>query len=70
MSKLTTAEKAKRYDALQAAMAMTKQTYRRERADAESTYYLNPGTQIGAYEKGRADACSRFLDYLERWTGL
>ena len=69
MIHLTASEKAARYDALQAAIAVTKKTWTILRDDAEKRYRENafPGN-IGAYDKGLADGLSRALDYLERWS--
>lgn len=68
MIHLTTAEKASRFDALQAAFIYTKQTYD-EFANGYKKQYENgrDNDLIGAYKKGLSDAFTRMSADIERW---
>lgn len=65
---LTTKEKADRYDALQMAIKITLEGYRRRRDEHDRQYREaeNVGV-IGAYSKGLSDAFSHVIADLERW---
>jgi len=65
---MTNKEKAERYDALMAAIAVTKISYQRLRDDCERRYSEAKELGIiGSYSKGMADGCSRIVADLERW---
>ena len=69
MSTLTMKERADRYDALQAAIRVTRDFYRRARDHADKQYReAKELGLIGAYSKGLSDGYSQMLDYLERWS--
>ena len=67
---LTKAEKAARYDGLQAAIRFTAQAYRTRRTECLRNYeaYGADTGVIAAYNKGMADAFGIFLEALERWS--
>jgi len=68
MIHLTTAEKASRFDALQAAFIATKQTYDEFANGYKKRYESKQDTDIlGAYEKGLSDAFTRMGTDIERW---
>lgn len=65
---MTTEEKAKRYDILQAAFEITKKVYKGRRDKARQKLADHEGTLIIAgYSKGQMDAYSDFIDSLEQW---
>ena len=68
MITLTTKEKADRYDALQMAIKITLEGYRRRRDEHDRQYSeaTDVGV-IGAYTKGLSDAFSHAIADLERW---
>lgn len=68
MITLTTKEKADRYDALQMAIKITLDGYRRCRDEHDRQYSeaTDVGV-IGAYNKGLSDAFSYAIADLERW---
>ena len=69
MITLTTEEKADRYDALQMAIKITLERYRRHRDEHDRQYREMPGVGvIGAYTKGLSDAFSHAIADLERWS--
>ena len=66
---LTKADKAARYDALQAAIRYTTKQYRTQRTACLQRYELY-GAKTGvlsAYNKGMADAYELMAEVLERW---
>ena len=65
MIHLTEKEKADRFDALQAAFRITKDSYELLRADADRRY--RGADVIGAYNKGLSDGYGKIIDDLERW---
>lgn len=65
MIRLTEKEKADRFDSLQTAFKVAKESYERRRADADKRY--RDATPIGAYNKGLSDGFGYILDDLERW---
>ena len=69
MITLTTKEKAERYDALQMAIKITLEGYRRRRDEYDRRYReaTDVGV-IGAYTKGLSDACRQVIGDLERWS--
>jgi len=64
---LTKAEKAARYDALQAAIKFTSKQLRRRQADALLRHEINGADVVGSYSKGLADAYELAAEVLERW---
>lgn len=66
---LTKAEKAARYDALQAAFRYTAKQYRARRTECLQRYeaYGADAGLLGAYNKGMADAYEVSAAVLERW---
>ena len=68
MAKLTTQEKAARYDALQVAIKLNIDNYQSRKQDAQSRYnkniMCNSADLIAAYNKGIADTCDIFLFLL------
>ena len=66
---LTKAEKAARYDALQAAIRYMAKQYRTRRAECLQRYeaYGADTGVLGAYNKGMADAYEVSAEVLERW---
>ena len=72
MARLTTEEKANRYDALQAAIEINIKTYKSRQQDAQNRY--DKGTvcdrvdMIAAYNKGIADTCEDVLTMLAAFT--
>lgn len=66
---LTKAEKAARYDALQAAIRFTAKAYQARRTECLRNYeaYGADTGIIAAYNKGMADAYEVFAEALERW---
>lgn len=68
MGKLTTQEKARRYDALQCAIEL-KTRFLREQLDADLKAYGEAPSPslIDAYRKGQADAFGLLIHDLERW---
>lgn len=68
MGKLTTQEKARRYDSLQCAIEL-KVRFLREQRDADLKAYGEAPSQslIDAYSKGQADAFNLLIHDLERW---
>ena len=65
---LTTKEKADRYDALQLAIKITLEGYRKRAKEHERQY--NEAKElgiIGAYSKGLSDAFFHAVNDLERW---
>ena len=65
MIRLTEKEKADRFDSLQTAFKVAKESYERRRADADKRY--RDATPIGAYNRGLSDGFGYILDDLERW---
>ena len=68
MGKLTTQEKARRYDALQCAIEF-KTRFLREQRDADLKAYgeaTSPSLN-DAYRKGQADVLGCLIHDLERW---
>lgn len=65
MARLTTREKAERYDALQSAIEYTIELYKRREQDAKAKY--KDATVIGAYNKGLADAYKDTIQTLRRF---
>jgi len=68
MTKLTTKEKADRYDALQMAIKITMDGYRKRR-DMHERQYKEPKDIgiLGAFNKGLSNAYSYVIGDLERW---
>lgn len=68
MGKLTTREKAERYDGLQCTIEL-KTRFLREQRDADLKAYSEATSPslIDAYRKGQADAFDRLIHDLERW---
>ena len=66
---LTKAEKAARYDALQAAIRYMAKQYRTRRTECLQRYetYGTDAGLLGAYSKGMADAYELVAEVLERW---
>ena len=66
---LTKAEKAERYDALQAAIRFMAKQYRTRRTECLQRYeaYGADTGVLGAYNKGMADAYEVSAEVLERW---
>ena len=66
---LTKAEKAARYDALQAAIRFMEKQYRTRRTECLRKYeaYGADTGVLGAYNKGMADAYEVMAEVLERW---
>ena len=66
---LTKAEKAARYDALQAAIRYMAKQYRTRRTECLQRYeaYGADAGVLGAYNKGMADAYEVSAEVLERW---
>lgn len=66
---LTKAEKATRYDALQAAIRYMAKQYRTRRTECLQRYeaYGADTGVLGAYNKGMADAYEVSAEVLERW---
>ncbi len=62
---LTKEEKAKRFDSLQFAFEIAKDTYKRRSLEASAKY--KTADIIGAYNKGLADAYAQMLEDIERW---
>lgn len=67
MIKLTQKEKADRFDALQTAFKVAKESYERLRTDADNKYRNITLNVLSAYNKGLSDGYGRILDDLERW---
>lgn len=68
MTKLTNAEKAARYDALQAAIKYTIECYKRHIEYNYKRYEeLTSEGVLGAYNYGVADGFRYALEDLERW---
>ena len=68
MLKLTKDEKASRYDALQIAIKVTLESYRRRQKDSEIRFdEAKHDGIVGAYTKGQADAFALIVSDLERW---
>ena len=67
MLRLTTEEKAARYDALQAAIKHTIKAYKRRRTEALKNYQAYGALNIGAYSLGAADAFGQAVEAMERW---
>ena len=68
MITLTTKEKANRYDALQMAIKITLEGYRRRRDEHDRQYKAAENVGVtGAYSKGLSDAFSHAIADLERW---
>ena len=66
---MTTKEKAERYDALQVAIKLTLEVYRRRAKEHERQYYeAQAFGVIGAYSKGLSDAFYSVSRDLERWS--
>ena len=65
---LTKAEKAARYDALQAAIRYKAKQYRARRTECLQRYEIYGADTgvLGAYNKGMADAFEVMADVLER----
>lgn len=72
MAKLTTQEKAARYDALQMAININIKTYQSRKQDAQSRYSKNTTCNnvdlIAAYNKGIADTCDDMITTLTAFT--
>lgn len=72
MARLTTEEKANRYDALQAAIEINIKTYKSRQQDAQNRYdkgtVCDRGDMIAAYNKGIADTCEDVLTMLAAFT--
>ena len=72
MAKLTTQEKADRYDALQVAIKVNIDTYESRKQDAQSRYNKNTICDrvdlIAAYSKGKADAYADMITTLTAFT--
>lgn len=66
---LTKAEKAARYDALQAAIRFMAKQYRTRRTECLQKYeaYGADTSVLGAYNKGMADSYEVMAEVLERW---
>lgn len=67
MIQLTQKEKADRFDSLQVAFKVAKESYERRRADADNKYMNIILNVLMAYNKGLSDGYGRILDDLERW---
>lgn len=68
MITLTMEEKADRYDALQMAIKVTVEGYRRRRSEHDRQYREAQDLGlIGAYTKGLSDAFGHVIGDLERW---
>lgn len=68
MITLTKEEKAGRYDALQMAVRITLEGYRKRRDEHDRQYREAQDVGIiGAYSKGLSDAFSHVIADLERW---
>ena len=66
---MTTKEKAERYDALQVAIKITLEGYRRRAKEHERQYYEAQAIGItGAYSKGLSDGFDHVIADLERWS--
>ena len=66
---MTTKEKATRYDALQVAIKLTLEGYRRRAKEHERQYYEAQAIRvIGAYSKGLSDGFYHVIADLERWS--
>lgn len=68
MAKLTTQEKAARYDALQMAININIKTYQSRKQEAQSRYNKTTSDIIAAYNKGIADACDDMITTLTAFT--
>jgi hypothetical protein len=67
---MTNSEKAKRYDALQAAIKHADNNYRRRKVDAHNRINLNTEggyDVISAYNKGLVDAYREIINQLIDW---
>lgn len=67
---MTNSEKAKRYDALQAAIKQTDNNYRSRKVDAHNRINLNAEggyDPISAYNKGLVDAYREIINQLIDW---
>lgn len=65
---MTGREKARRYDALQAAIKHTRESYLKRRDDFDKRYRdAQEQGILGAYSKGQSDAFALVVDDLERW---
>lgn len=65
---MTAKEKSSRYDALQVAIKLTLESYRKRAKDSERQYHeANALGLIGAYSKGQSDAFYLAAGDLERW---
>ena len=68
MITLTTKEKAARYDALQMAIRITLEGYRKRAGTHDRQYRASDGVGfIGVYAKGLSDAYRHVIADLERW---
>lgn len=68
MITLTTEEKADRYDALQMAIKITLEGYKRRQKEHDRQYKEAKDLGlIGAYSKGLSDAFCHVIDDLTRW---
>ena len=68
MIKLTTQEKAERYDALQMAIKITLENYKKHRSGYDRQYREAQDLGlVGAYTKGLSDAFGHVIADLERW---
>ena len=68
MITLTTKEKAKRYDALQMAIKITLEGYRKRAGTHSRQYRESDGVGfIGVYAKGLSDAYRHVIADLEKW---
>lgn len=72
MARLTTEEKANRYDALQVAIEINIKTYKSRQQDAQNRYdkrtVCDRGDMIAAYNKGIADTCDDMITTLTAFT--
>lgn len=67
---MTNSEKAKRYDALQAAIKQTNKNYKSRKVDAHNRINLTAEggyDPISAYNKGLADAYREIINQLIDW---
>lgn len=68
MIKLTTEEKAARYDALQTTIKYTIKSFNRRKTEGMKNYEAYGALNLGAYNLGMANAFEQAVEAMERWT--
>ena len=64
---MTTSEKAKRYDALQAAIRITLEQWEEAAKRCMDDYNTRAESQIGAFSYGKAEGLRQAVLTVERW---